>query len=72
VRIEDEAFQVTGLSEIVIPSSVEQLGEKCFCNCAQLQSVTSERESRLRHIGKDAFKGTLVSPVLPLRRCSVI
>jgi hypothetical protein len=72
MRIEDYAFSKTGLNAIVIPSSVAQLGEGCFSNCAQLQSVTSERGSQLRHIGKDAFKGTLVSRVLPLKRCSVV
>jgi hypothetical protein len=54
------------LSEVVIPSSVEILGRRCFFNSVRLQSVTSEPESRLREIGEDAFTGTSVSVMLPL------
>jgi hypothetical protein len=78
MRIEDCAFRETGLSEIVIPSSVEFLGNLCFCDSVGLQSVTLEPESRLRYIGEDAFAGTsasLASLVLPRRsqrRCYVV
>jgi hypothetical protein len=36
----------TGLNEIVIPSSVEFIGECCFLRCGSLTSVTVKSNSR--------------------------
>jgi hypothetical protein len=38
------------LVEIVIPSSVEMLGERCFSGCRSLSSITFESGSRLSRI----------------------
>jgi hypothetical protein len=46
-RIEKYAFFGAGLIEIIVPSSVEVLGEECFCDCESVSSVTFEAESRL-------------------------
>jgi hypothetical protein len=47
-RIENKAFQGTGLVEIIIPASVEVLGYECFSQCKSLSDVTFESGSRLR------------------------
>jgi hypothetical protein len=39
-RIEKYAFNGTGLVEIILPASVEMLGESCFYDCGSLSSVT--------------------------------
>jgi hypothetical protein len=46
-RIESEAFSGTVLIEIILPASVEILGEDCFSKCGSLSSVTFESGSRL-------------------------
>jgi hypothetical protein len=72
VRIEASAFCGSGLNAIIIPSSVEILGEKCFFNCGLLQSVTFDPQSRLRELGKDAFTGISISPILPVSRFGML
>jgi hypothetical protein len=66
-RIEQQAFNQTGLIEIILPSSVEILGARCFSECVSLSSVTFERGSRLREVGQDAFFGLSVTPTLPTK-----
>jgi hypothetical protein len=54
------------LVEIILPSSIEILGERCFAECRSLSSVTFESGSRLLRIGGGAFGGTgLVEIVIP-------
>jgi hypothetical protein len=68
-RIERSTFRETGLREIVIPASVEVLGEECFLGCTLLQSITFEQGSRLREVGRSAFSEVPVSPILPTKKC---
>jgi hypothetical protein len=68
-QIEKLAFSRSGLIEIIVPASVEVLGEKCFYDCRSLSSVTFESEAKLREVGQDAFSGVPISPTLPTRKC---
>lgn len=61
-RIGVEAFSglkghECSLKAIRIPDRVEELAEKCFCNCTSLLSVTFGEASSLRRIGDQAFSG---------------
>jgi hypothetical protein len=49
-RIEKSVFSETGLVEIILPSSVEVLGEECFSLCVSLSSVIFESVSKLSRI----------------------
>jgi hypothetical protein len=54
------------LVEIILPASVEILGELCFSECRSLSSVTCETGSRLSGIAEWAFRETqLVEIVIP-------
>jgi hypothetical protein len=56
----------TGLIEIILPASIEILGEGCFCSCRSFFSVRFESGSRLSRIEKEAFIGTvLIEIILP-------
>jgi hypothetical protein len=56
----------TGLVEIIIPQSVEVLGEGCFADCSSLSSVIFEIGSRLSRIENEVFIGTgLVEIIIP-------
>jgi hypothetical protein len=68
-QIEKQAFARTRLVEMIVPASVEVLGENCFYECRSLCSVTFESGSRLREVGEDAFLGALVPPTLPVKKC---
>jgi hypothetical protein len=39
LRIEKYAFNETGLVEMIVPSSVAFLGDRCFAKCKSLSSV---------------------------------
>jgi hypothetical protein len=54
-RIEKKAFSGSHLIEIVIPASVEFLGESCFSFCGSLSSVTFESGSRLVGIEREVL-----------------
>ncbi len=54
-RIEDEAFTMTNVNSVSLPSSVQSIGEKAFALCADLESI--EIASGLREIGPNAFDG---------------
>jgi hypothetical protein len=65
-RIEAKAFSKTNLKSIVIPKSVEVLGESCFLECRLLSSVRIESESKLTRIEKQTFARTgLIEIVIP-------
>jgi hypothetical protein len=65
-RIEEFAFEWTGLRSIVIPSSVIVLAECSFFLCKWLESVVFETGSRLERIEDWAFhKSGLKSIVIP-------
>jgi hypothetical protein len=55
-RIEAKAISgCSSLSAIVVPASVEILGEECLSNCRLLSSVSFESGSRLARIERRAF-----------------
>jgi hypothetical protein len=55
-RIDESAFQGSGLKSIVIPCSVVVLGGSSFSGCRSLKSVIFESHSRLKQIGQSAFE----------------
>ncbi|MDR1267178.1 MAG: leucine-rich repeat domain-containing protein [Holosporales bacterium] len=65
--IGSEAFRdISLLSSICIPASVESLGAQCFSNCQALFSVTFEPYSRLTGIGPHAFLNCASLPFVVL------
>jgi hypothetical protein len=69
-RIEKRAFRETGLVEMILPASVEFLGEECFSDCRSLSSVTFEQKSRLPRVCPNTFMGVPVHhPTLPTKTC---
>ncbi len=55
-KIQDNAFQGTGLTEVVFPSSLESIGTGAFQDCEELRSISFPKErSLLNTIGSSAF-----------------
>ncbi len=54
-RIGKDAFSGVGITSIVIPASVESLGENAFFSGQNLVSVEFEENSKLNFIGASAF-----------------
>jgi hypothetical protein len=52
-RIEKNTFSGTDLVEIILPASVEVLGEGCFAECRSLSWVTFESGSRFLGIERE-------------------
>jgi hypothetical protein len=48
-------FRSTKLEWIDVPSSIESIGNECFCRCHRLSEVNFERNSRLKTLGLQAF-----------------
>jgi hypothetical protein len=64
-RIKYEAFRRSGLIEIIVRSSVELVGAKCF-ECISLSSIKFESGSRLSRIEEWAFcRSGLIEIVIP-------
>jgi hypothetical protein len=55
-RIEGHAFRNTFLVSIVIPKSVEVIGEFCFFGVGDLRSFSFEPGSRLQRFGRSVFQ----------------
>jgi hypothetical protein len=55
-RIENSAFIRTGLVEIIVPASVEVLGDGCFSYCRSLSSVTFESGSTLLGVEREVLQ----------------
>lgn len=56
-EIGDEAFAgQSGITEVVIPSGVERIGDSAFFNCTGLEKVYFEEYSKLNYIGGYAFQ----------------
>jgi hypothetical protein len=64
-------FSETALKEFALPASTKVLKEGAFSDCLSLTSVTFERGPKLREVGKDAFLGMKIMPILPTKKCSV-
>lgn len=43
-RIEDYTFRISGLTRVIIPSTVLQIGERAFSNCTSLEEFYLEHE----------------------------
>ena len=56
-RIEDRAFCMTNLLDVMIPKSVEYLGDKSFRFCRSLFVFSFEDRSHLKYIGNECFDG---------------
>jgi hypothetical protein len=66
-RIDAMAFSGTGLIELILPASVEVLGDGCFSECKSLSSIIFESGSKLSRIEKWAFCQTgLIEIILPV------
>ena len=50
------AFAGLGLSEIRVPDSVDEFGDKCFCDCKSLSRVSFGELSSLKRIGWQLFR----------------
>jgi hypothetical protein len=57
---------------IILPASVEILGEDCFGYCKWLISVTFESVSRLKRIEKHAFRETGIIGIIVPRSVKVL
>jgi hypothetical protein len=66
IYVADSSGYLCGFVEIIRPSSVEVLSERCFSECKSLSSVTFESGSKLSRIEKNAFAGTgLIDIIIP-------
>lgn len=54
-RINCNAFLNSSIAEIVIPDSVEELGDGSFSGCTSLRQITFSEPSSLKRIGDKAF-----------------
>jgi hypothetical protein len=61
--IEERAFLSTSLISIVLPGSLESIGEYCFSYSGRLADVQVESPSQLVYIGDHAFEETKVVEV---------
>lgn len=52
------AFMSINITDVSIPATVKNIGEKAFYNCSDLTSLTFEGESKLEHIAEYAFART--------------
>lgn len=72
----DHAFQGSGITRLVVATSVQTIGEGAFQNCTQLSSVDFQRfyyDPQLSRVEKDAFRGctALTRITLPERTAFV-
>ena len=64
--INSNAFQNSGLTELVLPASVENIGSYAFYGCENLTTFTISEDSKLRSINNVAFgQSGLTSIKLP-------
>lgn len=61
-KLTDEMFANTDLQNIVVPESVEIIGEKCFYNCNQLGNVVFP--TTLKRIHRNALQNTNIKQVI--------
>ena len=54
-KIDDEAFTYSNIVSLTLPDSVKEIGAMAFRRCGLLSSVTIGENSKLEHIGKQAF-----------------
>ncbi len=56
-KIADYAFANSNIGEINFPSSLTQIGNYAFYNCAQLTNINKDDQCNLTSIGNSAFEG---------------
>jgi hypothetical protein len=61
-RIDESAFQGSGLKTIDVPASVEVVCKSCFSECKSLTLVTFESNSKLQRIDESAFRRSCTKP----------
>ena len=66
VGIGREAFKGGMVSHVMIPASVQTIGEAAFMNCARLYEV--QDGTGIQTIGEDAFKGCIMLSRFPALR----
>ncbi len=59
VRIGNEAFYKSGITEVKIPAMVSTIGQGAFNGCTQLYRVTFEKNSKLNSISAYMFNGAV-------------
>lgn len=55
ISIAEKAFEKKYLEEIILPGTIEKIGNECFLNCTQLTHLTLSENIRI--IGNEAFYG---------------
>ena len=50
-------FRNTNVEEVVLPSTLCEIGDAVFQNCKRLRRVTFSENSALRYLGVNAFNG---------------
>jgi hypothetical protein len=63
-EIGQDAFNGTSLETIRIPKLVTKIGDKAFANTADLKEITFEQNSKISHIGRNAFGGSNLTIVV--------
>jgi hypothetical protein len=58
-------WYAVALRDIVVPSSVQSIGDECFCGCFALETIVFEAGSQLSTVGDFAFQNCTL-----LRSCS--
>ncbi len=56
ITIEDEAFEGTAITTIILPENVETIGDYAFADIKTLRNISIP--NRTTYIGKNAFKGS--------------
>ena len=56
IVIEDEAFEGTAITNVVLPENVETIGDYAFTNIHTLRNISIPNKTT--YIGKNAFKGS--------------
>ena len=61
-HIDDDAFMGTGVKHIVLPESIESIGNKAFSECIQLQTI--ELPGGITEIGENILDGSEQTVIL--------
>lgn len=62
-EIADGAYYGKDIETIIIPASVEKIGEEAFANCSNLTEVIFEGDSNLKIISNKAFANTAIKNI---------
>lgn len=63
-RIGVEVFHGCNLSEIDLPDAVDEIGDKCFCECRRLSRVRFGELSSLKSIGIEVFPASHLEEIV--------